>query len=504
MRGTLIGSDYLKQGNTVKFLELNTNIAIDRDAIDWIETGSLMALLTSSGITDFHFIHMGNQHQVPLTTDADYEFARALSASMVKHNITYTEHVTSQGSITVPYIEDSPTKFILRQSYDNTAIIDSTYAADNFEFFELMSGSGYEPKSYFSSSLDDIYVDTLDDLKTGSAAPNLVYKGRYPSGAGSIALYKYTSSIDTNLSNFKNDLDEDYFLQEFIDDDDNFIDGRINSIRGLNILYGDNLEVLNLGGYKHSSFFKTNQFPIEYSGSSAKLDEKSKHSYLTKGYKIFHHIFHTDDETTVLKSDGTHISSSDLQVDDEIKTVIFDFEVGTERSGSVVVESDDFLDHYGYISNITSSLEYVTSSLNSIDVQSSDHAFVRIHLDGGTSFIDSPRASYLIEESGSNLAYFEFVNKFLVGDKVSYLDTTTNNITLKTITSSSIEWGSVNNNTYNLDFEPFDYFLSHQSGSQYLISHNACSYCGYSWAPCGSYWCDSGCSPCGPPGFKYA
>lgn len=504
MRGTLVGSDYLKQGNTVKFLELNTNIAIDRKAIDWLETGSLMALLTSSGITDFHFIHMGNNHQVPLTTDTDYEFARALSASMVKHNITYTEHVTNQGSITVPYIEDSPTKFILRQSYDNTAIIDSTYAADNFEFFELMSGSGYDPKSYFSSSLDDIYVDTLDDLKTGSAAPNLVYKGRYPSGAGSIALYKYTSSIDTNLSNFKNTLDEDFFLQEFIDDSSNVVNNRITSIRGLNILYGDNLEVLDLGGYKHSSFFETNQFPFEYSSSSAKLSNKTKHQYLTKGYNIYNQTYHTDDETVVLQSDGTHVSSSNLQVNDNIKTIVFDLEVGTERSGSVIVNNDDFLDHYGYISDITSSIQYITSSLDSIEVQSSDHALVHIHLDDGTSFKDAPRASYLIEESGSNLSYFEFANKFIIGDKISYLDTSTNTITLKTIISSSVSWGATNGSTFNLDFEPFDYFLSHQSGSQYLISHNICAYCGYSWSPCGSYWCDSSCSQCyGGPGSKY-
>lgn len=503
MRGTLVGSDYLKQGNTVKFLELNTNIAIDRKAVDYIETGSLMALLTSSGITDFHFIHMGYEHQFPITHDTDYAFAQALSASMARHNISYTEHITNKGAITVPYIEDSSTKFILRQSYDNTAIIDSTYAGDNFEFFELMSGSGYAPKSYFSSSLDDLYVDTLDDLKTGSVAPNLVYKGRYPSGAGSIALYKYTSSIDNNLSNFKNNLDDDFFLQEFIDDSSNIVDNRVTSIRGLNILYGDNLEVLDLGGYKHSSFFEVNQFPFEYSSSAAKLSGKTKYQYLTKSYSIHAHTYHTDEETVVLQSDGSHVSSSDMQVNDNIKTIVFDFEVGTERSGSVIVENDDFLDHYGYIRDITGSMQYVTSSLDTIEVQSSDHALIRIHLNDGTSFVDPPRTSYLIEESGSDLTYFEFVNKFLVGDKVGYLDTTTNTIALKTITSSSIEWGSISGSTYNLDFEPYNYFLTHQSGNQYLLSHNPCNYCGYNWSPCGTYWCSNDCPTCDFfPGFK--
>ena len=55
MRGTLIGSDYLKQGNSVKFLEINTNISVIGEASEWLDTGSLMAVLTGSGITEFHY-----------------------------------------------------------------------------------------------------------------------------------------------------------------------------------------------------------------------------------------------------------------------------------------------------------------------------------------------------------------------------------------------------------------------------------------------------------------
>ena len=119
-----------------------------------------MALLTGSNITEFHFIHSGNDSNGKKDTNPEYKFAISLSSSLAKHNISYHDYEVAEGAITVPYIEDSDDKFILRQSYDNTAIIDSSYAADNFEFFDLMNGSNYSPKLYMSSSIDDIDIDT--------------------------------------------------------------------------------------------------------------------------------------------------------------------------------------------------------------------------------------------------------------------------------------------------------------------------------------------------------
>ena len=509
MKGTLIGSDYLKQGNELKFLEINTNIAIHKE-VDWLDIDPLLALLTGSNVTEFHLIHQGiDTAQYPFieeSPDEGYYFANQLSSSLALHNISFTSHEVAQGAITVPYIEDADHKFILRQSYDNTAIIDSSYAADNFEFFTLMSGSNYSPKLFQSSSADGMYIDTLGSLDLDTPHPSIVVKSRYPSGDGNLQTYKFTdtSSIDADLNNLKANLDEDYSIQEFINSDSNIVSGSWSVIRGIDILYGSNLDVLHLGGYKQSSYLKLNDWDVTYSGSTQVLDTRSKILYNSKNYGTSKTFYHSDAETLVLKSDGTSVSGSDLIVGDDIKSVLFDFEQGYERSGSTMDSGPEFLGHFGYLSNISSSLQYVTSTLVNVSQGVNDMPMINITLNDGTTLLDSPNQHFLIEESGSNLTYFEFVNYFIPGDKICYLDTSTNKISKKEITSLSTTWGDPSLNIFNYDFEPSDFFLSHQSASQYLIMHNSCHGCG--WSGCGPTWCDNTCVQCsggGQIGPKY-
>ena len=97
----------------------------------------------------------------------------------IELGISYTPHAVPAGSVTVPYIEDTDDKFILRQAYDTSALVDSTYCADKFEFFSLMSGSSYIPNTYFSS--DELSLDGFDSLNiSDSQYPNSVQKARYP------------------------------------------------------------------------------------------------------------------------------------------------------------------------------------------------------------------------------------------------------------------------------------------------------------------------------------
>ena len=435
MKGTLIGSDYLKQENEVKFLEINTNIAVNQTAANWLDTGSLMALLTSSNITEFHFIHNGDDSGHPYNEQNEYKFAELISSSCAAENISYTEYEMAQGSITVPYIEDGNHKFILRQSYDNTAIIDSSYAADNFEFYNLMSGSSHSPKIYLSSSTDDLYLDTLNILDTSSSHPNAIVKSRYPSYDSSLypAIYNFTdtSSIDNDLTNLKNNLPNNFLIQEFVNDSKNEVSGSWSVIRGIDILYGDNLDVLHLGGYKTSAYIPLNFVSTSYSGSTRILDKKSKMKYSSKSFTTNQQFYHTDEETTIIKTDGTLVSGSQLNVNDNIKTMAFAFEVGTHLSASVPVmdDDDDFIDHYGYIRDITGSIQYVSSSLVNVDASNNDIPLINFSFTDGTTIVDSPRASYLVEESGSDLTYFEYANRFIIGDKLCLVDINTNTIT---------------------------------------------------------------------------
>ncbi len=160
MKATIIGSDLLQSGESVKFLEINTNTTIYNEGADLLDYTSLFTMLVSNGITEFHFIWTDGDAYKPLTEQ--YRFKKILEEKCLENNIFFTDHMVPLNSVTIPYIEDDEHKFILRQSFDTTALVDETYCADKFEFFALMSGTTYVPKTYFIS--DSLNLDTLSEV----------------------------------------------------------------------------------------------------------------------------------------------------------------------------------------------------------------------------------------------------------------------------------------------------------------------------------------------------
>ena len=73
----------------------------------------------SSDLSGFSFIIPGKRPVVFIK--------EILKEKCAENNIGFTEYPVPVNSVTVPYIEDAPNKFILRQSYDTTALVDETY-----------------------------------------------------------------------------------------------------------------------------------------------------------------------------------------------------------------------------------------------------------------------------------------------------------------------------------------------------------------------------------------
>ena len=118
------------------------------------------------------------------------------------------------GSVTVPFIEDADNKFILRQAFDTTALVDETYCADKFEFFSLMSGSEYIPKTYFASGV--ISLNSLDAVDYATTTnPNVLIKARYPNYdiMEYPALYRVTDSNE--LTTLKKPFEGENFTVKF-------------------------------------------------------------------------------------------------------------------------------------------------------------------------------------------------------------------------------------------------------------------------------------------------
>ena len=249
MKATIIGSDLLQQGDLVKFLEINTNTTIYNEGADLLDYTTLFNMLVNNNITEFHYIYTDLEAYTPIKFP--HRFEEIIKQKCVENGMTYTPHLVAQNSVTVPYIEDASNKFILRQSFDTTALVDSTYCADKYEFFSLMSGSQFIPNTYFTSS--ELSLDTLSELNfTNGDEPNLVKKHRYPTYDEKQLPALYSIETQSDFETFKSELvsSENNLLQEFVYDTQNINDGKWSIIRSIDILYGSTLDVINLGGYK--------------------------------------------------------------------------------------------------------------------------------------------------------------------------------------------------------------------------------------------------------------
>lgn len=494
MKGTIIGSDLLQSVNSVKVIEVNTNTTIYNDGAELLDYDTLFSVLIANSITELHFIYTAGDSYLPTNADS-YVFEDKLKEKCLQHNITYYPYVVPQHSVTVPYIEDAAHKFILRQSFDTTALVDETYCADKFEFVSLMSGSEFAVQSYVSDislGMDTFPTPNISNIDT----PNAVVKARYPNYNNKEypAIYELDTLLE--LSDLKANIPTNYLIQEFVYDSQNIDDGRWNTIRSIDIMYGPNLDIINLGGYKCSTIipltFSSNEF---VSGSTTQYNQKTRYKYITKQLGNFAGVdYHIDDETMILDYTGSLKDINTIKLGDYIQSIDF-----TDLSGSSPSNSQA-LHLYGWNSTLQRTIDTlveVSSSLNGIASASVDTIYVKLTLDNGLMWDDAPSATYYIEESGSLSTRWEKVNNLYVGDKFVVKNTLTNQ--LETVTITSLEMVYSQKVIYGLDFEPSDLFLVDIGDGLFGIMHNGCWGCGFSW--CGSSSCSTWCPTCqgGPP-----
>lgn len=494
MKATIIGSDLLEYNDDVKIIEINTNTTIYNEGAEILDYDPLFQVLIDNNITEFHFIYTETDSHLPV--NEPYRFKKILEEKCVQNNITFNEYVVPRNSITVPFIEDGQNKFILRQAFDTTALVDDTYCADKFGFFDLMSGSTYIPKTYFVSN--DLSMDTIDTVTFGTQNPNLLIKSRLPNYDSELYPELYVVGNQSDIDNLKANTPSNYLLQEFIYSENNLVDNKYSIIRGIDIIYGSNLDVISLGAYKQSAIipvsFASNEFSSE---NSIKLNKKSRFKYITKEItKTKMENFHAEENSLILDYTGSLREVNTLQLGDYIRSIDFvdyndnhaaNFEQGKINvigwSGSLVQSND--------------TLQQMSSSLEQVYSSNVDTIYIRITTADGRSWVDAPGCTYYIEESGSLSTRFEKVNKLYVGDKLVITDSNTQELTTLEITNLQME--HANMTIYGLDFEPSDLFLVDLGDGIFSVMHNGCwcpwHYCGYF---CYSAYC-SGCNQGLPP-----
>jgi hypothetical protein len=498
MKGVLIGTDYLEKGDEVKILEINTNTAMFNTGVEMLDLTPLFNTVTSNNIKEFHYIFTEDTSALPLGNGN--KFLDTIQYFCNENNIEFFEYQVGRNSVTVPYIEDDDYKFILRQAYDTYAIIDSLYTSDKIGFFSMMSGSSYIPKTYFSSSEDYLFFDSIDTLDFDNLSqPNLIQKDRYPSYSNS--LYPKISILPnlTSLEQKKQNISENqsHLLQEFIYDEKNIVDGYYSVIRTFDIIYGGNLDVINLGGYRQSSPVPLSFCDNNFIPETFDLDSKSKTKYLNKYDDKGLPIYHTDLESLIWMANEELKRVDEITDGDVIQSVTFGSASFVEHSSLLPHPEEEKYD----LEYLSSSLQWVSSSLVSKKSQVIDTLMVKMTLDNGEELIDTPTSTLYIEESGSNQTMFTHVNGLYVGDKVVIINKDRKEISSREIVNLEIVHRA-NLQIFNLDFEPYDYFLVDKDSNEFMIMHNECRWCGELWAPCGNWACTSDCPGCGRPPQK--
>jgi hypothetical protein len=488
MKATIIGSDFLQKNNSVKFLEINTNTTIYNQGADLLDYTALFDMLNSNSITEFHYIWTEGDAFKPLVEP--HKFKHILQTKCEENNISYTEYIVPAGSVTVPFIEDSENKFILRQAFDTTALVDETYCADKFEFFDLMKDSEYIPKTKFVS--DTLNLNTLDDVDyTDTENPNVLVKYRYPAYDQALYPALYVVSDNTELVSVIDSSENNYLVQEFIFSEENLVEGRYSIIRSIDIIYGAELDVINLGGYTQSSIMPISFTTTEFVSGTNKLNQKSRYKYITKEVgKTKSGEYHTDDDSYILKYDGTLTDVDTIQLGDYIRSINF---IDSNENQAANFTNEIFT--YGWDSTLQQSndtLTQVQSELVGMTSASVETIMIQITLADGKTWSEAPGSDFYIEEKDSTSTKFEKINNFYIGDKIVVTDINTNELT--TIEITNLQMVVESKTIYSLDFEPSDLFLVDIGDGLFSVMHNNC-WCSNSY--CGNYCYYNSCPTCG-------
>lgn len=501
MKAVLIGSDLiLDENGDPKIIEINTNLGIYSSMLSELDFSGLLNLISENSITEVHYIS-SPEETVPesdLNIKPDQPgynemFLWGKLQSIIEPlGVVFTHHQVSNNSLTVPYIEDSPTILILRQAYDATALIDETYCSDKMGLQDLVKDEAYSIPTYLNSG--SVLIDNIEDIK--SVSPNIVLKSRYPNYDAKEYPRLYKIENLSELSDIKSSTPDGYYVQEFVNSENNLYEGKYGIIRSVDMVYGGNLDVIHLGSYVNTTVIENSIWEDSIIDGEKYLDNKSRIKWISKTVTdILETDYHADNDSTLWASDGTLINVIDVKIGDVLKSASF--------SNFPTNEGDVFLaDINSTFDELSSTLVVNTASVVNTNYTEIDGLFIKITMEDGSGWVDYPTSYTYIEDRDTAVTHFKRVNLFEVGDSVIILDHTTQLPIKKEIINLEVVYQE-NKKIYQINVEDQDIFLPvmDEDNNLSLIQHNVgcCAWCDSYFSPsnCGNYCCSNDCPGCG-------
>jgi len=467
MRAVIIGTDFMKDtDSTFKALETNTNIQLDTQWSLNFDSASFENFVISNNFTEVILISNQNNklHNSSHTINYDINELRSttplgnfnlnfdsyLKSFLTGSNILLTNVTTDTTSTTIPFIEDSEDKLIIRISFDTTALIDDNYTRDNWGFLKLMydADNNSIPKCYIND--EEFGIDNIGSiLRDNGNHPNYCIKKRVTPSDNKIYPILYKVNTFEELNTLKSNLEVDEYIQEYIFNTDDTLDGRLLTYRSIDMLYGSNLDIINLQVIE-----KTKNLPVL---ASADFDDNNqvqpwdRMRYLQKFYTSINEIalkLDSTENTKVILPNNSIEYAKNLKVGDEVKSILVP-NLPDERGNILDLWSSSY-------ESVINDSEISSSSLLQKSISDFFGILITIETDVNSTYSDVGHAKIMVTD-GDDVKFKRYV-ELKIGDEILTYDTNINQIITTTITDVNFRFDKFT--AYTLDFEPLDIFLT--------------------------------------------
>lgn len=457
MKGTLFSADFVKDSNeNLRLLELNTDTAFTNGALYHVNFTDFINLLKENNIKELHVIYK-NVHQ---------NFINKLSKVIHDSDVveTFSETLEDSYSIYPTIVEDDNSKFILRCAYDESAIFDSVYCKQNEELYKLFYDNNDTTSiAEFCISSAGFAEDCLNRSYNSEMAPDVAVKDISDTHS-QIKFYKIPKleTAEESFSSFIDSLGDSKLITNYYTND---AESTQKSYRSFNIIYGSDLNIVNLVDVEIEAIFeKPKELKLD---SSNLIDERHYYEFATNypqfvKYNSYGGIF---EEEYIADVNKEPVLVSDANIGDSFKSVYV--------NGSPDSDDPRIFMTWSYEGNELPEGSHIASSVlvNKVKTPLIKKIISHITTVDGFSFRASGNQHLLIYDSTLNLLKYKELLE--INEDSDYFIKTNNE--LCAIASNDIEILEDEHFVYNLDFEEIDTFVLHGGDLNVkIVSHNAC------------------------------
>ena len=465
MKGTLFSADFVKDSsNNLRLLELNTDTTILDDKLNDIQLGEFINVLSQNNITTLDIIYKPffQQKLVSKITDIIKQECQ---------DIDINTHEEDRHSIYPVSLEDAPNKFILRLAYDEAAIFDSEYAKTRLNVFNLFNNGIDQNKTvgYYYANQDGV-KNTLSYELNDSNIPDATIKD-LDEQFNPIDFFKIGSKVEgeSNQQRWEKFIEEnsaeDKVIEQYHVGSDTINElNKITGIRTVSIVYGSDLNVINIIGYKA---------PAALDVPSNVSSEVDMNSYTNKLADHHYYEFATNYPS---KGNAGMLSSHEVKTPSGAK-LIGDLEVGEEITsyqiaGAPQIESDLETFLWNTEGNTLPEGSALTSA-SVVFTEKSDLKYgglVELKVDGDSVY-SGVNKQYLVYDSENDTTKFKLASE-INPETDSFFDYNANLLSIDE--ANFFVTSDMSLNFTEIDVEDADtYLINGSTAFNSLVTHNA-------------------------------